>query len=66
MRKILNINSKWKFIKEDVGFNKAPTANGELVDLPHTWNNLDGQDGGDDYHRGTCFYVKEFEKGWER
>ena len=24
--------------------------------LPHTWNALDGQDGGGDYHRGLCTY----------
>ena len=30
------------------------------VAIPHTWNNEDGQDGGDDYYRGTCFYEKEF------
>ena len=28
------------------------------VDLPHTWNNIDGQDGGNDYYRGTCSYKK--------
>ena len=27
------------------------------VDLPHTWNNLDGQDGGNDYHRGIGTYI---------
>lgn len=26
------------------------------VKLPHTWNNLDGQDGGSDYWRGTAHY----------
>ncbi len=26
------------------------------VDLPHTWNNLDGEDGGNDYHRGPAWY----------
>ena len=26
------------------------------VVLPHTWNALDGQDGGSDFHRGTCAY----------
>ena len=30
------------------------------VNIPHTWNNEDGQDGGDDYYRGTCFYEKTF------
>ena len=32
------------------------------VDLPHTWNALDGQDGGNDYFRGTCVYEKTFKK----
>ena len=32
------------------------------VTLPHTWNNLDGQDGGNDYFRGSCCYVKKVEK----
>ena len=26
--------------------------------LPHTWNAIDGQDGGSDYYRGTCWYAK--------
>ena len=34
----------------------------ESVNVPHTWNNLDGQDGGNDYWRGTCIYEKTFEK----
>lgn len=29
------------------------------VALPHTWNNLDGQDGGDDYYRGKGTYEIE-------
>lgn len=32
------------------------------VDLPHTWNAVDGQDGGDDYYRGTCTYEKYIKK----
>ena len=59
MREIVNINYGWKFIKEDVGSELAISAAGELVNLPHTWNNIDGQDGGNDYYRGTCYYVKE-------
>ena len=30
---------------------------GEAVTLPHTWNAVDGQDGGNDYYRGTCWYT---------
>lgn len=32
------------------------------IDLPHTWNAVDGQDGGNDYYRGTCVYEKTFRK----
>lgn len=32
----------------------------EEVVLPHTWNAKDGQDGGNDYYRGTCVYAKTF------
>ena len=32
------------------------------VNLPHTWNAMDGQDGGNDYYRGTCFYKKHFSR----
>ena len=28
------------------------------INVPHTWNGVDGQDGGNDYHRGTCYYLK--------
>ena len=31
----------------------------ETVELPHTWNNLDGQDGGNDYWRGIGRYEIE-------
>ena len=36
-------------------------AAGEVVNLPHTWNAEDGQDGGNDYYRGVCWYVKDLE-----
>ncbi len=32
------------------------------MDLPHTWNGDDGQDGGNDYYRGTCTYIKHIKK----
>ena len=28
----------------------------QTVTVPHTWNNLDGQDGGNDYYRGAGWY----------
>ena len=37
-------------------FNK-PGQESEAVALPHTWNALDGQDGGNDYYRGDGHYT---------
>ena len=61
MRKITNINGGWRFLKAAVPPETAMNwaARGEEVSLPHTWNAIDGQDGGNDYHRGTCWYVRE-------
>ena len=62
MRQIYNFNTKWGFSKEAV---EAPTTMPERwnwVIIPHTWNNIDGQDGGNDLYRGTAFYAKELEK----
>jgi len=52
VRKIINLNKEWRFAK--------PGEQEVTVDLPHTWNNVDGQDGGNDYWRGTCVYGKSF------
>ena len=61
MRKITNLNEGWRFLKADVPAETAAAyaVRGEAVTLPHTWNAVDGQDGGNDYHRGTCWYVRE-------
>ncbi len=59
MRKILNLNENWLFVK---GTEDITARVGEEVNLPHTWNATDGQDGGNDYFRGACLYVKTLEK----
>lgn len=59
MRQITSINADWIFIKENISADKAMTANGDKVNIPHTWNNLDGQDGGGDYIRDKFWYRKE-------
>ena len=61
MRKILNLNKGWYFHKNVTGVPTRP-ADGELLDLPHTWNHKDGQDGGNDYFRGTCAYSRTLKK----
>ena len=59
MRNIVNINQKWAFIKDLATVPSETPENAELVDLPHSWNAVDGQDGGNDYFRGTCCYLKQ-------
>ncbi|MBR7110295.1 MAG: glycoside hydrolase family 2 protein, partial [Clostridia bacterium] len=56
MRKIIKWNENWDFLKGE----NNPLASGEFeqINLPHTWNAIDGQDGGDDYYRGSCLYKK--------
>ncbi len=58
MNKVL-INKDWRFFKDCASIEDMNTAVGIRVNLPHTWNNLDGQDGGSDYFRGKCFYRKK-------
>ena len=65
-RSITGINSSWKFKLGD-----DPNASKPLFDdsswgnisLPHTWNNLDGQDGGNNYFRGIGWYRRSFHLG---
>ena len=52
MRKITVLKEGWRF-------GKSRDAALEAVSLPHTWNAVDGQDGGNDYYRGTCWYARE-------
>ena len=53
MSKAILLNTGWTFTKE---------GHDEPVTLPHTWNAVDGQDGGNDYYRGTCSYTRKLEK----
>ena len=52
MRSIAKLMKDWQF----TGPNGVTTA----VELPHTWNARDGQDGGNDYRRGCCTYCTRF------
>ena len=53
-RRVIDFNGDWIFRK--------PGEEGYSVTLPHTWNAEDGQDGGNDYWRGTAEYRKFFPK----
>jgi len=62
MRTVFNFNAKWAFTKMA---NEIPAELPTLwdwVNLPHSWNAIDGQDGGNDYYRGTCYYAKTLDK----
>ena len=62
MRKILNINDNWTFLKDTANVPANIPVDSEVVNVPHTWNAIDGQDGGNDYFRGSCCYVKTVKK----
>ena len=62
MRKVYNFNTKWAFSKEATEAPKVMPEKWYWVSLPHTWNDIDGQDGGNDLYRGTAYYAKELEK----
>ena len=60
MRNIINLNQGWKFIQKDAGLPPAWPADWTDVDLPHTWNAVDGHDGNGSYDRGSYWYAKSF------
>ena len=62
MRTITNINRKWAFTKQTTEIPSEINSKWDFVSLPHSWNALDGQDGGNDYYRGTAIYAKELDK----
>ena len=62
MRQIVNFNAKWAFTKQNSSVPAALPMEWNWVNLPHCWNAIDGQDGGNDYWRGTAWYAKSFAK----
>ena len=62
MREILNFNKKWAFTKMVDAVPAAIDSKWDFVNLPHSWNAIDGQDGDNDYFRGTAYYAKSFTK----
>ncbi len=62
MREIFNFNTKWAFSKEATEVPATMPEKWYWVTLPHTWNDIDGQDGGSDLYRGSAYYAKTLEK----
>ena len=62
MRQIISLNRKWAFSKEATAVPAEISDRWNFVNLPHTWNAIDGQDGNADYYRGTAYYAKSIDK----
>ena len=62
MRTIINFNAKWAFTKQASQIPAALPNDWNWVNLPHSWNAIDGQDGDNDYFRGTAYYAKSLNK----
>ncbi len=60
MRKIINLNKNWQFIQKDVGLPDTLPTEWQQIDLPHTWNAIDGHDGNGSYKKGKYWYAKNF------
>ena len=58
-RRLMSLDPGWRFLAgddphaPDSGFDDHSW---QAVDLPHTWNAFDGQDGGNNYRRGAGWY----------
>lgn len=61
MREVTNLNAGWKFIQQNAGLPEVFPENWQDVDLPHTWNAVDGMDGNGSYDRGSYWYARTFE-----
>jgi beta-galactosidase len=62
-RVLVNLDTTWKFHKGDVTGAQATTYNDSSwtsLNLPHTWNAIDGYDGNSDYYRGIGWYRRHF------
>ncbi len=62
MRTVINLNKKWAFTKQADAVPAAIDSKWDFVNLPHSWNAIDGQDGDNDYYRGTAYYAQKLDK----
>ena len=60
MRNVINLNRDWRFVQEDAGLPKELPLEWLQINLPHTWNAIDGHDGNGSYDRGKYWYAKSF------
>lgn len=61
MRNVIELNQGWRFIQEDAGLPETLPQDWQRIDLPHTWNAVDGQGGAVQFDRGKYWYATTFE-----
>ncbi|GIJ66105.1 glycoside hydrolase family 2 protein [Virgisporangium ochraceum] len=62
-RKWVSLDAGWRFHFGDVPDAAQPKfddGSWSQVDVPHTWNGKDGQDGGNNYERGAGWYRRHY------
>ena len=55
MRNVINLNKSWAFVQQDAGLPEVMPTDWTCVDLPHTWNAIDGHDGNGSYDKCKNF-----------
>src|SRR5260221_14055541 len=58
-----SLDSSWRFHKGSASGASATNfidSSWSAVSVPHTWNALDGEDGGNNYYPGTGWYRRHF------
>src|SRR5690348_15334614 len=63
VRQRVDLNAGWRFLRSDASGAQATSfddSSWSAVSVPHTWNALDGQDGGGNYYRGTGWYRRHY------
>ncbi|WP_336772529.1 glycoside hydrolase family 2 protein [Paenibacillus sp. MMO-58] len=62
MKKRIGMNDGWRFIRQNIEDAKREHFNDNqwtVVNIPHTWNAIDGANGYQ-YYQGACWYRKTF------
>lgn len=63
-RSDVDLDHGWKFLRSDANGAEQPQFDDgawQTVDLPHTWNAKDGEDGGNNYYRGPGWYRRHLD-----
>lgn len=60
LRRTRSLNTNWKYKKNNLTLSEVKNSYNKWseINLPHTWNAIDGSNG-NDYYRGVSWYVKE-------